>query len=183
MAGCCFTQVNSRFERAQSHGRTHNHKQTSKLRHYGFIRNPAPRPSIPPSPNRPHVGSDRAPQRARMVLGWPKICKLAHAFLWECNHKQLKLAQLLGQVGVFLTHRQSPSCRRSSSWRCHRRRRLVLVVAVWTVGVVRVGRVPKPVLHQYLQDHREKHNPEPVLIRQGPSIARGPGLCCPLTQR
>ena len=40
---------------------------------------------------------------ARKVLGWPKICKLAHAFLWEYSHKRLKLAQLLGQLGVFLT--------------------------------------------------------------------------------
>jgi hypothetical protein len=37
------------------------------------------------------------------VLGWPKICKLAHVFLWECSYKRLKLAQLLGQRGVFLT--------------------------------------------------------------------------------
>ena len=42
--------------------------------------------------------------RARKVSGWPKRCKLAHAFLWECNcYKGLKLAQLLGQPGVFLT--------------------------------------------------------------------------------
>jgi hypothetical protein len=30
-------------------------------------------------------------------------CKLAHAFLREYNYKRLKLAQLLGQLGVFLT--------------------------------------------------------------------------------
>jgi hypothetical protein len=36
------------------------------------------------------------------VLGWPKICKLAHAFLWGYNYKRLKLAQLLGQLGVVL---------------------------------------------------------------------------------
>ena len=40
---------------------------------------------------------------ARKVLGWPKRHKLAHAFLWEYSYKGLKLAQLLGQVGVFLT--------------------------------------------------------------------------------
>ena len=40
---------------------------------------------------------------ARKVLGWPKICKLAHAFLWEYSLKRLKLAQLLGQLGAFLT--------------------------------------------------------------------------------
>ena len=31
------------------------------------------------------------------------------AFLWECSYKRLKLAQLLGQLGVFLTlEKQSP---------------------------------------------------------------------------
>jgi hypothetical protein len=39
------------------------------------------------------------------VLGWPKICKLARAFLWEYRYKRLRLAQLLGQLGVFLTCR------------------------------------------------------------------------------
>jgi hypothetical protein len=37
------------------------------------------------------------------VLGWPKRCKLAQALLWEDSHKKLKLAQLLGRLGVFLT--------------------------------------------------------------------------------
>jgi hypothetical protein len=41
------------------------------------------------------------------VLGWPKICKLDHAFLWEYSHKRPKLAKLLGQLGVFLTLRAS----------------------------------------------------------------------------
>ena len=36
------------------------------------------------------------------MLGWPKRCKLAHAFLWEYSCKRLKWAQLLGQLGVFL---------------------------------------------------------------------------------
>jgi hypothetical protein len=45
---------------------------------------------------------------ARKVLGWPKICKLAHAFLWEYSYKRLKLVQLLGQLGVFLTWRPGP---------------------------------------------------------------------------
>ena len=40
---------------------------------------------------------------ARKVSGWPKICKLAHAFLWEYSYKRLKSAQLLGQLGAFLT--------------------------------------------------------------------------------
>jgi hypothetical protein len=33
----------------------------------------------------------------------PKRRKLAHAFLWEYSYKRLKLAQLLGQLSVFLT--------------------------------------------------------------------------------
>jgi hypothetical protein len=37
------------------------------------------------------------------VLGWPKRCKLTHAFLWEYIDKRLKLAQLLGQLDGFLT--------------------------------------------------------------------------------
>jgi hypothetical protein len=41
--------------------------------------------------------------QARKVLGWPKICTLAHAFLRQYSYKGLKLAQLLGQLGVFLT--------------------------------------------------------------------------------
>jgi hypothetical protein len=41
--------------------------------------------------------------RARKVLGWPTICKLAHAFLWEHSYQRLKLAQLLGQLGAPLT--------------------------------------------------------------------------------
>jgi hypothetical protein len=41
--------------------------------------------------------------QARKASGWPKISKLTHAFLWEYSYKRLKLAQLLGQLGVFLT--------------------------------------------------------------------------------
>jgi hypothetical protein len=37
--------------------------------------------------------------RARKVLCWPTICRLAHAFLWKYSHKRLKVAQLLGQLG------------------------------------------------------------------------------------
>jgi hypothetical protein len=40
---------------------------------------------------------------ARKVLGWSKRCKLAHAFLWKYSYKRLKLAQVLGQPGIFLT--------------------------------------------------------------------------------
>jgi hypothetical protein len=41
--------------------------------------------------------------RARKLLGWPKRCKLAHAFRWEYSNEGLKLGQLPGQRGVFLT--------------------------------------------------------------------------------
>jgi len=37
------------------------------------------------------------------VLVWPKRWKLAHAFLWEYSEKGLELAQLLGQLAIFLT--------------------------------------------------------------------------------
>jgi hypothetical protein len=43
------------------------------------------------------------------VSGRSKICKLAHAFLLEYSYKGLKLAQLLGQHGVFLTCRGARS--------------------------------------------------------------------------
>jgi hypothetical protein len=37
------------------------------------------------------------------MLGWPNRCELARAFLWEHSGKRLELAQLPGQLGVFLT--------------------------------------------------------------------------------
>ena len=37
------------------------------------------------------------------MIGWTKLCKLVHAFLWENSHNRLKLAQLLGRHGAFLT--------------------------------------------------------------------------------
>jgi hypothetical protein len=37
------------------------------------------------------------------VLGWLKICKFVHAILWEYSYERLKLAQLLCQLGIFLT--------------------------------------------------------------------------------
>jgi hypothetical protein len=49
------------------------------------------------------AGSSHSAARARKLLGWPKRCRLAHAFLWEHSYKRLQLAQLLGQLGVFLT--------------------------------------------------------------------------------
>jgi hypothetical protein len=38
-----------------------------------------------------------SPAQSAKCVRWPKICKLAHAFLWEYGHKRLKLAQHLGQ--------------------------------------------------------------------------------------
>jgi hypothetical protein len=35
---------------------------------------------------------------ARKVLGWPKRCQSARAFLWEYSFQRLKLTQLLGQL-------------------------------------------------------------------------------------
>jgi hypothetical protein len=43
------------------------------------------------------------------VLGWPKRCRLAHVFLWEYSYKRLELAQVLGQLGVFLTCQLMPA--------------------------------------------------------------------------
>ena len=54
----------------------------------------------------PRVEGDLA---AREVLGWSKRHKLAHAFRWEYSYIRLKLAQLLGQLGIFLTC-QDPGC-------------------------------------------------------------------------
>jgi hypothetical protein len=46
-------------------------------------------------------------------LGWPKRCNLAHALLSKCSYERLKLAQLLIQLGAFLTWpgRGGPSAR------------------------------------------------------------------------
>ena len=46
-------------------------------------------------------------ERERYQVG-PNDAKLAHAFLWEYSYKRLKLAQLLGQLGVLLTLVFSP---------------------------------------------------------------------------
>jgi hypothetical protein len=72
--------------------------------------------TLPPSSNAAGADARRAilperwvqqlhgqPLRARKVLGWPQKCRLAHTFRWEYSYKNLKLAQLLGQRGVFLT--------------------------------------------------------------------------------
>jgi hypothetical protein len=68
---------------------------------------PARRPCPPPcNLHRDGVYSGaslKVSVRGRKVLGWPKICKLAYAFLWKNSKKGLQLAQLLGQLGIFLT--------------------------------------------------------------------------------
>ena len=68
--------------------------------HRGF---PALPPAGPAPPATCRCGDVGRGPRAIKVLGWPKRCTLAHAFLWEYSDKRLKLAQLLGQLGVFLT--------------------------------------------------------------------------------
>jgi hypothetical protein len=61
---------------------------------------PARVESIPPARR-----SARTCERERVVLvvGRSKICKLAHAFLWEHSYKRLGLARLPGRHGAFLT--------------------------------------------------------------------------------
>jgi hypothetical protein len=44
----------------------------------------------------------REVKRERCQIG-PRRCQLAPASLWEYSVKRLKLAQFLGQLGVFLT--------------------------------------------------------------------------------
>jgi hypothetical protein len=38
---------------------------------------------------------------ARKLIGWPKLCKLAHAFRWEYSCKRLRLARLLANFASF----------------------------------------------------------------------------------
>ena len=40
---------------------------------------------------------------ATKASGWPERCARVRAFLRECSYKRLRLAQLLGRHGVFLT--------------------------------------------------------------------------------
>ena len=57
-----------------------------------------------PCPHRPRRARRCSPaSAARKVSDWPERRKLAHAFLCEYSYKKLKLAQLLGQLGVCLT--------------------------------------------------------------------------------
>jgi hypothetical protein len=48
---------------------------------------------------------------SRKLVGWPKRSKLAQAFRWEYNYKRLKLAQLLGQLGIILSRLQMGGAR------------------------------------------------------------------------
>jgi hypothetical protein len=79
------------------------------------VRGPARAPVRLPWPSRSTVGECEQCQ-VKEVLGWPKICKLAHAFLWEHSHKLLKLGQLLGQlarnlVSFAIKRRMAPQVR------------------------------------------------------------------------
>jgi hypothetical protein len=80
------------------------------LRHrVDVVRVPAARVSVlrPPTRAAGHVtghGRRRCSTIAKKLSGWPKICKLVHAFLWEHSCERLKLAQSLRQLGVFLTY-------------------------------------------------------------------------------
>ena len=51
---------------------------------------------------RPERSTVRGTRERGKAFGWPRRCKSARAFLWECGCKRLKLAQLLGRLGVFL---------------------------------------------------------------------------------
>ena len=62
-----------------------------------------------------------------MTLAWSeKGVRLAqnmqvgHAFLWECSYKRLRLAQLLGQLGVFLTLAGASTQIQLSRWKASR---------------------------------------------------------------
>jgi hypothetical protein len=50
---------------------------------------------------------------ARKVSGWPRHRALAHAYLCEYGYTRLTLAQLLGQLGIFLTWWTASPGRRS----------------------------------------------------------------------
>jgi hypothetical protein len=69
-------------------------------------------------------------RQASKVLGWPKRCQLAPAFLWEYSYKRLELVQLLVQLGVFLT-----PCSRASSADMHSTAR----ETAWRAGGTGVG--------------------------------------------
>jgi hypothetical protein len=80
---------------------------------------PRPNPAVD---RRQRQGGRRGGAGGRTVLGWPKRCKLAHAFLWGYSDKRLKLAQLLGELGVFLTWYGARGARSPGSSPRHRRR-------------------------------------------------------------
>ena len=74
----------------------------------------------------------RAGSVARKALGRPKRCKLVHAFLWEYSDKRLKLAQLLGQLGVFPTFGRATQALRSANDRA--RLRAAQLALAWTIA-------------------------------------------------
>jgi hypothetical protein len=87
---------------------------------------------------------------------------LARAFLWEYSYERLKLAQLLGQLGVFLPSLLSVSNRKSVSYSVFAWARRVLrpKTAVSGLGAYgngirirrRVGRLTRWVGRQFVKD-------------------------------
>ena len=61
------------------------------------------------------VGLELARERCQVS---PKICKSAHALRRKHGYERLKLAQLLGRLGVFLTLASgAPFCQTTREWR------------------------------------------------------------------
>jgi hypothetical protein len=101
--------------RCRSTAKKHRHTQSAQNRHtkpiyYGKRVNKLARPERartgPPGPRRAS-GTHRSRTSASRgeMSDWLKRCRLVHAFLSKHLYKRLKLAQLLGQHGVFITPR------------------------------------------------------------------------------
>ena len=77
------------------------------VRHGLAVRDRVPRPRdlVPPEAIGAVAGDAAVLEGAPVArkVRWPKRYKLAHALPWEYSYKGLRLAQLLGQLGVFLT--------------------------------------------------------------------------------
>ena len=111
--------------------------------------------------------------KARQASGRPKRCKLAHAFRWEYSYKKLKLAQLLGQHGVFLTvaRRRGPKACDGPSGRTVRGRRAPQKTR--TFSARRLLLISAPSARVYLSSacgragHRRRRAPSRPALRQG----------------
>ena len=119
----------------------------------------------------------REGRNAGSVLGWPKRCELARAFLWEYNYKWLKLAQLLGQLGVFLTREGFSAEQNSREWRRSRKRvrevSLFGKTMLWrhtlrTLGLTQARRAKEGVV-SHGRTERESY-------RVGPKVASWPNI-------